>query len=383
MASDSPNRFRTEEDAEHRITDRVIRLSFLALFAYLSLTLVLPFLGIAVWAVILAVALHPLYERLRAALGGRSRLAALIITTLAFLVVAGPIGLLATSLVETVMGLAANLRDGTLTLPPPPPRLANLPAVGEPVLQAWTLASTNIEAALAEYGPSLRPAGTTLLLHVAAISKDLVLLLVSVVISGVLLSKGRMLADGARRFLGRLVAPRGAHFVDLAGATIRSVSRGVVGLAFLEALLAGVAMLLAGVPAAGFLAFLVLLLCIVQIGPVLILLPVAVWAWSTISTGAALILTAVFLLVIVADNVAKPVLLARGLTTPMLVILAGVIGGTLSYGMVGLFLGPVALAVFYELLVAWVQMGSVPPHDEPEGSMAASTGGEEPKRPVG
>jgi predicted PurR-regulated permease PerM len=204
------------------------------------------------------------------------------------------------------------------------------------------------------------PTGSALLGRMAAIGADVLKFVASVVIAGVLFLPGPRLATGVRAFASRLIAPRGAHFVDLAGATIRNVSRGVIGVALLQALLAGVILYLAGIPGAGLIAFGVLLFCIVQIGPAPILLPVLVWIWMTHPTSFALVLTLLLVPVALVDNVLKPILMARGLTTPMLVILTGVIGGTLTHGLVGLFLGPVVLSVFYELVVAWTRLGGSP-----------------------
>jgi predicted PurR-regulated permease PerM len=195
---------------------------------------------------------------------------------------------------------------------------------------------------------------------VAAISVDVLKFVASVIIAGFLFLPGPRLATGARAFASRLIAPRGAQFVDLAGATIRNVSRGVIGVALLQALLAGVILYVAGIPGAGLIAFGVLLLCIVQIGAAPVILPVLVWIWMTHPTTYSLVLTVLLVPVGLVDNVLKPLLMARGLTTPMLVILTGVIGGTLTHGLVGLFLGPVVLSVFYELVVAWTRLDGGP-----------------------
>ena len=143
------------------------------------------------------------------------------------------------------------------------------------------------------------------------------------------------------------------------------MSRGVIGVALLQALLAGIILYVAGVPGAGLIAFGVLLLCIVQIGPAPILLPVLIWLWMSEPPTFALILTLLLVPVALIDNVLKPILMARGLTTPMLVILTGVIGGTLTHGLVGLFLGPVVLSVFYELILAWTRLGATPVPSDP------------------
>jgi predicted PurR-regulated permease PerM len=349
-----------EGQLEARATDFVVRLAFLGLFAYWSLELVRPFLPIVIWAVLLAVALYPAHAWLARRLGGRQGIAALIVTAVMLATILGPVSVLAASLAESVYWLAAGLQSGSLRVPPPPVGVELWPVVGEHVYDAWALASTNLDDALHQYGPAMLPAGGSVLGRIAALGADLLKFILSVFIAGFLFVPGPRLAAGARAFAGRLVAPRGAHFVDLAGATIRNVSRGVIGVALLQALLAGGILVLAGVPGAGLIAFAVLILCIIQLGPALVLVPVLIWAWTAMSTTAALVLTLLLIPVMLVDNVLKPLLMARGLTTPMLVILTGVIGGTLTHGMVGLFLGPIVLAVFYELVVAWTRLGTAP-----------------------
>jgi predicted PurR-regulated permease PerM len=357
------------EQIEASATDFVVRLAFLGLFAWWSLKLVSPFLPIVIWAVLLAVALYPGYAWLARRLGGRRGFAATLVTLLALATVLGPVSLLAASLTESVQWLASGLASGTLRVPPPPAVLDDWPVVGKQIDEAWTLAASNLDEAVHRYGPAVLPAGGTVLGKVAAIGLDVLKFVASVVIAGFLFVPGPRLASGVRAFASRLIAPRGAHFVDLAGATIRNVSRGVIGVALLQALLAGVILYAAGIPGAGLIAFLVLLLCTIQIGPALVLLPVLIWIWTTHTTTFALVMTLLLVPVGLIDNVLKPILMARGLTTPMLVILTGVIGGTLTHGLVGLFLGPVVLSVFYELVVAWTRLGAVPP--EPPASGAA------------
>jgi predicted PurR-regulated permease PerM len=341
------------DDEEGRFTDRVIRLAFLGLFAWWSLELVLPFLGFAIWSVILTVALYPVYWRLARLLGGRRRLSAALLTIFILCLVAGPVALLATNLVETVGSLVAALKDGSLKVPPPPPGVAAWPLVGEQLSRLWELASTNLATALASVVPEPRVTAAMILGRLSAIGGDIILFLVAVLISGFLYNPGPRIVAAARLFASRLVAPRGEAFVDMAGATIRSVSQGVIGLAFLEALAGGIVLLSLNVPGAGLIAFAILILSLVQVGPLLVLIPLVIWAWMTQSAALAALVTVAAVVILLMDNLLKPLLIRRGLKTPMLVILAGVIGGTISHGMIGLFLGPVVLAVFYELLVAW------------------------------
>ena len=163
------------------------------------------------------------------------------------------------------------------------------------------------------------------------------------------------MADSLGAFLRRLFGQRSGEMLKLAGSTIRNVSRGVVGIALMQSFLAGLGFLAAGVPAAGFLSFIALVLAIIQIGPAILFIPIVVWSWTAMETANALMFTAYMVPVGLVDNILRPLVMGRGLTTPMPVILIGVVGGTLAYGLSGLFLGPVVLSVTWAFLVAWMQ----------------------------
>jgi predicted PurR-regulated permease PerM len=179
--------------------------------------------------------------------------------------------------------------------------------------------------------------------------------LLSVIVAGFLFPNGSQLVAAGRGFLSRIVPEQTEHFLELAGATIRAVSQGVIGVAIIQSLLAGIGFKLAGVPGAGLLAFAVMILTIVQIGAAIVLLPVIIWIWMDKDFTTALLLTLFLCVVGVLDNVLKPLVMGRGLNTPTLVIFIGVIGGTLAHGIVGLFIGPIILAVAWELMVAWIR----------------------------
>lgn len=349
---------------EARLSDLIVRLGVVGLFAYWSLTLIEPFAIVLIWAIILAVALYPVYSALRRLFGGRGGLAATLITLIGLVITIGPLGAVTLNFAGTAQDLVAELRDRTVVVPSPSQEVRDWPLVGERVYAVWSLASSNLEAVLREFGPRLLQAGGVVLGRIADLGFGLLGFAISVLVTGFLFGPGPRLAEGVKGFARRIAAERGAHFVDLAGATIRNISRGVIGVALLQALLVGLILTFFNVPASGVIAFVVLLFCIVQVGPVPVLLPIIIWAWTAMESGAALILTILLVPIAVIDNVLKPMVMARGLSTPMLVILAGVIGGTLSYGLIGLFLGPIVLGVFYELLTAWVKI-------EPPGSEKA------------
>lgn len=342
------------EDFEGRFTDLAIRLVVLGLFVHWSLELVRPFVPILVWAMIFAVALAPSHRGMARRLGDRPRLAAVLLCLALIVLLIGPVAALMDNFIGSAMDLAHQARAGTLALPSPPSRLALVPVVGPSISEAWTLAATDVDEALLRYRDVLRPLSVKAIGLLSSVSFDIVKLMVAIVVSGLLLVKGDRMLHGGRLLALRLIPPRGSLFVDLAGATVRNVSRGVVGVALLQTVLIGVTFQIAGVPGTGILAFLVLVLCIVQIGPALVVIPVIAWIWLGTDTVPALVLTAVLAALTMMDNVLKPILMGRGLSTPTIVIFLGVIGGTFAYGLIGLFLGPIILSVFYDLLVAWV-----------------------------
>jgi predicted PurR-regulated permease PerM len=332
-----------------------IRLALLSLLIFWSIMIISPFIGIAVWSIVLAVALYPVFEQMTKWLGGRRRLAAALITILGLLIVIGPTTWLGLGLVDALKTLYERFESGSTFIPPPVATVKSWPLIGNQIFQFWDLASTNLQAALVKVGPLLKPVGSWLLDEARSAGTGILQFLISVIIAGFLLSPGPSLVESVAAFLRRLVSKRGEEFLQLTGATIRNVSQGVIGVSLLQALLAGIGLMAAGVPSASLIAFGVLVLSIIQIGPALILIPVIIWSWMTMETTVALIFTAYMVPVNLLDNVLRPIIMTRGLTTPMLVILIGVIGGTLFHGIIGLFVGPIVLAVAWNLLIAWMR----------------------------
>jgi predicted PurR-regulated permease PerM len=331
-----------------------IRLGALALLLYWSLLLVSPFISIVIWSAVLSVALYPVFEWISLRLGGRRRLAAALVTILGLLVIVGPAMWLALGLVDSVRVIAERLDLANLTIPPPSSSIKEWPLIGEPIYQFWDLASTNLSAALAQILPQLKPLGSSLLRIGADTGLGIVMFLVSIIVAGFLFSPAPTIVEAVKKFSRRLNPTRGEEFVDQAGATIRAVSRGVIGISVLQALLAGIGLMVAGIPQASLITFAVLVLGIIQIGPSIVIIPVIIWSWTFMDTKSALLFTAYMVPVNLLDNLLRPLVMGRGLKTPMLVILFGVIGGTLAYGITGLFLGPIILAVIWELFVSWI-----------------------------
>ena len=241
------------------------------------------------------------------------------------------------------------------SIPSPAELVKDWPLIGEQAYRLWTLAAMDIKTILLEVLPTLKPLGSKLLGISGTVVVGLLEFVAAIIISGFLYSPGPHLANSLGAFLRRIFGQRSEEMLHLAGSTIRNVSRGVVGIALVQSFLAGLGFLAAGVPAAGFLSFIALVLAIIQIGPTILFIPIVVWSWTAMETTNALLFTAYMVPVSLMDNVLRPLVMARGLTTPMPVILIGVVGGTLAYGISGLFLGPVVLSVTWSLVVAWLQ----------------------------
>lgn len=342
-------RGRTSDDT----TQVAIRLGLLAVLIYWSFILLRPFIPILAWAVVLAVAFYPMHDWLSAHLGHRPRIAALIIVTLLLAVFVGPVTWLGLGLVEGLRGISDYLSSGELTIPSPPARVSNWPLIGRPLYDLWNQASQNLETALRQTAPYLKPLAGPILAFAGSAGTGILKFLASVVLAGFLLPSGLRFVAAIRTMLSKIVPERSTDFLALAGATIRTVTQGVIGVAVMQSLLAGVGLKIAGIPHAGVLAFAVLLLGIVQIGSAPILLPAIIWVWTVKETGVAVLITIYLVVVGLSDNAIRPLLMGRGLSTPVLVIFLGVLGGTFAHGMVGLFVGPIILAVAWELLMAW------------------------------
>ena len=349
-----------------RAIDLTVRIGLLIILALWCFEIVKPFIGPIAWGVIIAVALYPVHERMRVALGGSGVTASTLLTLLVLLLMIVPSVMLSGTAIEGVTRLAENLRDGSLTIPLPPESVAGWPLIGERLSVFWTLAANNLEAALAEVAPRLTGLSGWLLARAAGVGMALLQFVVSIIIAGVMLANAPGGARMTNLIASRFGGKRGLALAGLAVATVRSVAQGVLGVAFIQSVLAGLGMMLAGVPAAGLWALLVLLLAIVQLPALLILGPVIGYVfWAESSTTVAVVFAIWSVAVSMSDTVLKPLLLGRGLSIPMLVILIGAIGGMLSSGIIGLFVGSVVLAVGYTLFIAWLGDG------EPEPGQAA------------
>jgi predicted PurR-regulated permease PerM len=306
------------------------------------------------WGVIIAVAVLPPYRALTARLGGRRKLTAALLTVLALAFLLLPALKFFGEAIDGTRTLATQLDDGTLSVPPPPEKVSTWPLVGQPLEEAWSLASSNLETAIQRYEPQLKSIGRWLLSAGTGLGLGVLQFTISIIIAGVFLATSEGGGKNARRIARRFAGEQGEEFAGLAEKTIRSVALGVLGVAIIQSALAAIGMVAVGVPAAGLWALLVLILAVIQLPPILVLGPVAVYVFSTSSTVAAVVFLIWAILVSGSDTFLKPMFLGRGVNVPTLVILLGAIGGMMLSGIIGLFVGAVVLALGYQLFIAWL-----------------------------
>ena len=352
-ASSDPRRNLTRSAIE-----TTIQVGVLILLVGWCIRIVLPFVVPVIWAIVIAVAVYPVHQRLVRALTGHSGLSAALLTLLGLAILIVPTVSVSGSAIESGTTLAQALASGELNVPPPPDSVATWPVVGKSIDRLWTLATNNLAEALSGLGPQLEIVGTWLLSAVGGFGAALFQFVIALLIAGALLAKAPAATRVARAISLRLADEHGEDFLQMSVATVRSVAQGVLGIAIIQSLLAGAGLAVAGVPYAGIWALGVLIFAVVQLPPLLILGPIIVWVFSVSSTTVAVVFMIWSLLVSMSDTFLKPLLLGRGVDVPMFVILIGAIGGMITLGIIGLFLGAVVLALGYKLFLAW--LGELP-----------------------
>lgn len=340
----------------HDLTRTVLAVLVIGVLILGSFWVLRPFLLPGLWAMTLVVATWPLMLKVQARV--RRQSVAVLVMTLAMVVVfVAPIGLALQTLAENTDTLTRWLRTFAETpFPPPPAWVAGLPLVGEKVASTWLEVSlAGKEGLAARIAPYASQAAHWIAAALGSVGLLLVQLLLTVIISAILFANGETARNALVRFGQRLAGEGGGEVVVLAGRSIRAVAMGVVVTALVQTVLAGLGLALAGVPFAGLLTAVILVLCIAQLGPVIVLLPAVGWLYWSGQPGWGTTLLVWTVIVGALDNILRPLLIRRGgADLPLLLIFGGVIGGLLAFGIVGLFIGPVILAVAYTLMQRWM-----------------------------
>ncbi len=349
-----------EEKFVRKVLEATIRTGIVVLLALWSFRIFSPFLAPVVWGMIIAVATYGLYGRLRSRLNGRDGLAATVFTLLALAVLITPTVMLSESLLDSAQTLSAKMQAGEIDIPPPPARVADWPIVGERLHQVWLLASQNIEAALTEFGPQVKAFSRWLLSAAVGTGLGILAFAFAIIISGIFLANAEACGRTARAIAHRLAGERGHTFVELARHTINSVARGVLGIALIQTFFLAVGLIVAGVPGAGLLSVITMIFAVAQIPMLLLYLPIVAFYFSIADATPAIAFAVWSIFFCFADGFLKPLLLGRGLSVPMIVILIGVVGGMVANGIVGLFVGPIILGFSYSLFMVWLYGGAMP-----------------------
>ncbi len=353
--------------AAGELTRTTFAVLFICALLGASLWVVRPFVGPALWATMVVVATWPMMVRIQARLWGRRSLAVVTMTLLLMLLFVVPLALA----IVTIVGNADRLIEwakmaAEYRLPEVPPAwLEDLPMVGGIVHRGWDQATAlGLQDLLPKLTPYAGDVTRWFVAQVGSVGFLLVQFVMTVVIAAVMYATGEQAEHLVRRFAIRLAGPRGGLVIDLAGGAIRGVALGVGGTALMQAAVGGAGLAMAGVPFAGLLTAVTFMLCIAQVGPLPVLLPAAGWLFWSGHHGWAIFLLVVAGVVATLDNIVRPLLIRMGADLPLLLIFSGVIGGLLSFGLVGIFVGPLVLAVSYTLLEAWMDDGEPAPAED-------------------
>ena len=344
--------------------DNAIQIGLIALLTIWCLYIAAPFIGPVLWGIIIAIASYPLYRWLQARLGLSDGWTATLFALLLLVIVITPTVMLSGALVDEVQGLSADMREGSLVIPPPPEAVAGWPLIGKKLSAFWTQASLDPKETLGQIEPQLRTMGKWLFGAAAGAGVGILMLVFSIIIAAVFLASAEGGGRAAETIFSRLVGSKGKAMTNLARDTVTSVVNGILGIAILQSLLAGLGFMVMDIPAAGGLAAVCLVLAVVQIDILIILIPLSIYAFSTAGTGAAIAFLIWNIAVGLMNNVLKPILLARGVEAPMAVIFVGAIGGLIAHGIIGLFVGAVVFVLGYTLFIFWLKEDNETPQQE-------------------
>ena len=338
------------------LTRTMLAVLFIGALIAASFWILRPFLTALIWALIIVVATWPIMLKLQGRLGGRRGLAVTVMTVALLLVIVVPLIVAISAIVGKADDIAVRVKSlSSFTMPPPPDWITNIPLAGRKLSERWQqYAAYSPEELSALVTPYARTIINGFLAQAGSIATMLLQFLLTVIIAAVIYAGGETAASGIRSFARRLAGPQGEEVAVLAAKAIRSVALGIIVTAVIQTAIGGLGLIISGVPAAPVLTAVVFMLCLAQLGPILVMVPSVIWLYwkGDPLWGTVLLIFTIFAGGI--DNFIRPILIKKGADLPLIMIFAGVIGGLIAFGIIGLFIGPVVLAVTYTLLKAWV-----------------------------
>ncbi len=345
-------------DFSHQAIDAAIKIAAVALLIYWCFSILRPFIMLLVWGGIIATALYPVAVTIHNKTGLSKGKASGLLSLIGVVLLLIPLVALSSGLYTSASELFSGIQDGSLVLPKPKPSIQDIPLVGEKLYAAMSYTSSNIEGVFTKYAEEIKDFASQAASIVGSLGGGFVQFIISTMIAGAFMSNADKCLIGITKLAERLTGDKGEALVQLSKSTVRSVVQGVIGVAIIQSVFAGIGLVVAGVPAAAFWALAVLLVAIIQLPPILALLPAIIYMFSGDSTLTASLFLVWCILISGSDAILKPMLLSRGSDIPMLVILLGALGGMAMSGIVGLFVGAVVLSLTYQLFVAWLSTES-------------------------
>jgi len=338
------------------ITHTTLAVLSIGLLIVSSFWVLRPFMFSIIWAGLIVIATWPVLEKLEARLAKKRGLAVALMTLALLLMVLIPITLAIVTIVDNAGTISEKVQSlSTLSLPSPPDWLKGIPAIGEKVAAKWSeFAALSPDERSVKVVPYVQKAFSWFVAQAGGIGMTLLQFLLTVIIAAILYAKGEVVKDGILSFARRLAGSQGEEVAVLAAKAVRGVMLGVVVTALIQAAVSGVGLIITGVPAAGLLTAVVFMLCLAQIGPVLVLVPAIIWLYWSGQPVWGTVLIVLSIVAVTLDNFIRPFLIKKGADLPLVLIFSGVIGGLIAFGVIGLFIGPVVLSVTYTLLKAWV-----------------------------
>jgi len=338
------------------MVESFLRIGLLVVLLLMSYDIIQPFIVPILWGAIIAVAAMPLVSWLEPKLGGKRGLAATLVSLLFILLLVVPTWMVTESALGGLKKVATAAQEGSLTIPPPPAKVANLPMIGDEVYAGWSRANRDIEAVLTDAAPQIQGAVKALLKRIGGSLVGVLMFVASIVIAGGFMAFADSCGHLASRFFVRVGGLNpGGEWAPMTVATVRSVLKGVIGVAVIQTVLVAIGLFAVGIPGAPLWSAVILFLAIAQLPALIVVLPIIAYAWSAYDTTTAAIFTVWSLLAGASDNILKPILMGRGVDIPMPIILIGAIGGMIASGIIGLFAGAVVLAIWYKLFVLWLE----------------------------
>ncbi|MDX2505396.1 MAG: AI-2E family transporter [Gammaproteobacteria bacterium] len=337
--------------------ETAIQIGLIVLLGFWCFQIASPFLSPVVWAGIIAIGTYPIFLWLKNITGLSAGWTATIITFSMLFTLITPTVLISGALIENTQTLSEQIKNDKLEIPPPPEGVAGWPLIGEKLNTLWTHASQDPKAAFGRYNSELKAFAKWVLSTAAGASLNILIFIFSIIIAGIFLVSGKGVKDTFIGIFNRIAGGRGTELTELSLSTVNSVVTGILGIALIQTLLAGLGFIVMDIPAAGVLAFICLIMAIVQIDILLILIPISIFLFkdSDTSTGVAIAFLVWNIGVGLLNNVLKPILLAKGVDAPMAIIFIGAIGGMMLSGIIGLFIGAVVMVLGYTLFMLWLK----------------------------